>query len=267
MLEVGVELGAENYVFWGGREGYETLLNTDMKRELAHLATFLNMAVDYAKQIGFKGQFLIEPKPKEPMKHQYDFDSATVISFLTSNGLADHFKLNVEANHATLATHTFEHDLMVASINGMLGSVDANRGDPLLGWDTDQFPVDLHDATLAMGVILAQGGLGSGGLNFDAKLRRGSTELEDLFIAHIGGMDAFAYGLKVAARLQEDGVLRDFLSNRYSSYDDGIGAKIEAGRTSFAELEEYVLEHGEPAQKSGQQEKLENILNQYLIRG
>jgi xylose isomerase len=265
MLETGLELGAENYVFWGGREGYETLLNSDMKRELDHLAAFLRMAVDYAKEIGFGAQFLIEPKPKEPTKHQYDFDSATVISFLQGNGLAEHFKLNVEANHATLAGHTFEHDLTVASINGMLGSVDANRGDPLLGWDTDQFPVDLYGATLAMYVILAQGGLGSGGLNFDAKVRRGSTDPEDLFVAHIGGMDSFARGLKVAAKLRQDGVLKDFVSNRYSSYDDGIGARIESGSTDLKELEKYILENGEPKQVSGKQEQLENILNQYIV--
>ena len=265
MLETGLELGAENYVFWGGREGYETLLNSDMKRELDHLAAFLRMAVDYAKEIGFSAQFLIEPKPKEPTKHQYDFDSATVISFLQGNGLAEHFKLNVEANHATLAGHTFEHDLTVASISGMLGSVDANRGDPLLGWDTDQFPADLYGATLAMYVILAQGGLGSGGLNFDAKVRRGSTDPEDLFVAHIGGMDSFARGLKVAAKLRQDGVLKDFVSNRYSSYDNDIGARIESGSTDLKELEKYILENGEPTQVSGKQEQLENILNQYIV--
>lgn len=265
MLETGLALGAENYVFWGGREGYETLLNTNMKREMDHLGVFLHMAVDYAKKIGFKGQFLIEPKPKEPTKHQYDFDSATVISFLQGHGLEKHFKLNIEANHATLAGHTFAHDLAVASDHGMLGSVDANRGDLLLGWDTDQFPVDLYDATLAMHVILKQGGLGSGGLNFDAKVRRGSTDLEDLFIAHIGGMDSFAHGLKVAARLIEDGVLESFAKQRYASFDTGIGAKIEKGKTSLKELEAYVLKNGEPRRFSGKQEMLENILNQYLL--
>ncbi|MFO7821032.1 MAG: xylose isomerase [Lentisphaeria bacterium] len=267
MLEVGRELGAENYVFWGGREGYETLLNTDMKREQEHLARFLHMAVDYADKIGFKPQFLIEPKPKEPTKHQYDFDAATVISFLKTYGLEDRFKLNVEANHATLAGHTFDHDLTVASINGMLGSVDANQGDMLLGWDTDQFPVDLYSATKAMMVILKQGGLGSGGLNFDAKLRRPSTDLEDLFHAHIGAMDSFAYGLKVASRIIEDGVLDQKLAERYASYDSGIGAKIESGAIGFEELEKYTLENGEPKMRSGKQELLENILNQYITHG
>jgi xylose isomerase len=265
MLEVGKYLGAENYVFWGGREGYETLLNTDMKRELDHLATFLQMAVNYAKEIGFKAQFLIEPKPKEPTKHQYDFDSATVIGFLRQYGLEKHFKLNIEANHGTLAYHTFEHELTVASANGMLGSVDANRGDLLLGWDTDQFPTDLYGTTFAMYVILGQGGLGSGGLNFDAKVRRGSTDLQDLFLAHIGAMDAFARGLKVAARMHADGVLKEFIRNRYASFDEGIGRKIEKRRTNFRELDAYVRKHGEPRQVSGRQEMLENIINQYLV--
>lgn len=265
MLEAGLELGAENYVFWGGREGYETLLNTDMKRELEHLAMFLRMAVDYAREIKFKGQFLIEPKPKEPTKHQYDFDSATVISFLRKYGLEKFFKLNIEANHATLAGHTFEHDLAVASINGMLGSVDANRGDLLLGWDTDQFPSDIYQTTMAMYIILGQKGLGTGGLNFDAKLRRGSTDMEDLFIAHIGAMDAFALGLKIANELHKDKVLGDFIKNRYSSYDTGIGAKIEAGMADLKDLESFILKNGEPKQISGKQEMLENIINQYLV--
>jgi xylose isomerase len=265
MLEAGLELGAKNYVFWGGREGYETLLNTDMKRELDHLAMFLRMAVDYARKIGFKAQFLIEPKPKEPTKHQYDFDAATVISFLRQYGLEKHFKLNIEANHATLAGHTFEHELLVASMNGLLGSVDANRGDLLLGWDTDQFPADVYSTAMAMGVILEQGGLGSGGLNFDAKVRRGSTDPEDLFAAHIGGMDSFALGLKIAARLKKDGALSHFVAKRYSSYDKGIGRKIEAGKTNLKELEAFTLRNGEPEQRSGKQEVLENILNQYLF--
>lgn len=267
MLEVGLELGAENYVFWGGREGYETLLNTDMKREQEHLARFLHMAVDYAKKIGFDAQFLIEPKPKEPTKHQYDFDAATVISFLKSHDLEEHFKLNVEANHATLAGHTFEHDLTVASMNGLLGSVDANQGDTLLGWDTDQFPTDIYSTTYAMLVILGQGGLGRGGLNFDAKLRRASTDLEDLFIAHIGAMDAFAQGLKLAARIIDDGVLGEHVAERYSSYDSGIGAKIEAGEVGLEDLEEYTLKNGEPQMQSGKQELLENLINQYMIAG
>jgi xylose isomerase len=266
MLEAGLELGADNYVFWGGREGYDTLLNTDMKRELDHLATFLRMAVDYAHEIGFEAQFLIEPKPKEPTKHQYDFDSATVISFLRNYELDRYFKLNIEANHATLAAHTFEHELMVASINGMLGSVDANRGDTLLGWDTDQFPNDICETTLAMHVILKQGGIGRGGLNFDAHVKRGSTDLADLFFAHIGAMDAFARGLKVAARLVKDGVLDGARKRRYSSYDSGVGVAIENGQTTLRELESFILKKGEPRQTSGRQELLENIINQYLFK-
>ena len=265
MLETAVDLGAENYVFWGGREGYETLLNTDMKRELDHLAVFLRMACDYADEIGFKGQFLIEPKPKEPTKHQYDFDAATVIGFLRSHGLDHRFKLNVEANHGTLAGHTFEHELMTASVNGMLGSIDANRGDPLLGWDTDQFPTDLYGTALAMYIVLRQGGIGTGGLNFDAHLRRGSTDLDDLFIAHIGAMDTFAKGLTVAARLIEDGVFGQFLDERYSSYATALGLKIESGKAGLRDLEEFVLAHGEPKRRSGRQELLENILNRYII--
>jgi len=265
MLEVGLELGATNYVFWGGREGYDTLLNSDVRRELDHLAAFLRMAVDYAAEIGFKAQFLIEPKPKEPTKHQYDFDAATVMGFLKSYGLDPYFKLNIECNHATLAAHTFQHDLAVSSMSGMLGSVDANRGDLQLGWDTDEFPTDLYGTTFAMLVILGQGGLAPGGLNFDAHVRRGSTDLEDLFIAHIGAMDAFAHGLKVAARILKDGVLDSFISRRYASYDTGIGAKIEAGTTNLRELEAYVLKAGNPKQISGKQELLENIVNQYIL--
>lgn len=265
MLETAKILGAENYVFWGGREGYETLLNTDMKRELDHLARFLHMAVDYAREIGFNGQFLIEPKPKEPTKHQYDFDAATVISFLKTHGLRKHFKLNIEANHATLAAHSFEHDLAVASMHGMLGSVDANRGDMLLGWDTDQFPSDIYSATLSMLVILEQGGLAPGGLNFDAKVRRGSIELADIFIAHIGAMDAFAKGLKVAAAIRRDGVLSDVLKNRYSSYSSGIGRDIEKGRVGLRQLERYAMQKGEPGLVSGGQERIENVINQYIF--
>lgn len=265
MLEVGLELGAENYVFWGGREGYSTLLNTDMKRDQDHLARFLQMAVDYAKEIGFKAQFLIEPKPKEPTKHQYDFDSATVIGFLKNYGLADDFKLNIESNHATLAAHSFQHDLAVASMHGMLGSVDANQGDLLLGWDTDQFPSDLYSCTLAMLIILDQGGLAPGGLNFDAKLRRESVDLEDMFIAHIGGMDSFAHGLKVAAKLREDKVFSEAIRLRYDSYNHGIGAAIEKGEADFRSLEEFTLANGEPQACSGKQEHLENVLNQYLL--
>jgi xylose isomerase len=257
-------LGGENYVFWGGREGYETLLNTDMRREQDQMARFFHMALDYARQIGFKGQFLIEPKPKEPTKHQYDFDAATVLNFLRQYDLIDHFKLNIEANHATLAGHTFEHELSVASIAGKLGSVDINRGDNLLGWDTDQFPVDLYQTTYAMLVILGQGGLGSGGFNFDAKLRRGSTDVEDLFHAHIGGMDAFARGLVTAHNIMEDGVLKEFIEKRYASYSSDQGKRIISGQADFDEMEAWVLEKGEPHLTSGRQEYLENLINAYL---
>ncbi|WP_134699667.1 xylose isomerase [Ammoniphilus sp. YIM 78166] len=265
-LEIGKELGAQNYVFWGGREGYETLLNTDMKLELDNLGRFFHMAVDYAKEIGFDGQFLIEPKPKEPTKHQYDFDVATGIAFLKTYGLDDKFKFNIEANHATLAGHTFEHELRVARIYGLLGSVDANQGDPLLGWDTDEFPTDLYSTTLAMYEILKNGGLGSGGLNFDAKVRRGSFDTDDLFMAHIAGMDSFALGTRVAQKLIEDRVLDDFIDERYSSYTTGIGRDIVEGKTDFHKLSEYALKIDKVENKnSGRQENLKAILNQYLI--
>ncbi|HWO78393.1 MAG TPA: xylose isomerase [Bacillus sp. (in: firmicutes)] len=264
-LEIGKELGAENYVFWGGREGYETLLNTDMKLELDNLGRFFHLAVDYAKEIGFNGQFLIEPKPKEPTKHQYDFDVATGMAFLQNYGLKDYFKFNIEANHATLAGHTFEHELRTARINGMLGSVDANQGDPLLGWDTDEFPTDLYSTTLAMYEILQNGGLGKGGLNFDAKVRRGSFEPEDLFHAHIAGMDSFAVGLKVAQKLIEDRVIEDFVEERYSSFTHGIGKDIVEGKTNLQQLEEYALQLGEIKNRSGRTERLKSIINQYLL--
>lgn len=264
-LEVGKELGAENYVFWGGREGYDTLLNTDMKLEQDNLARFFHMAVDYAKEIGFNVPFLIEPKPKEPTKHQYDFDVATALAFLQNYNLQEHFKFNIEANHATLAGHTFEHELRVARINGMLGSVDANQGDTLIGWDTDEFPTDLYSTTLAMYEILKNGGLGKGGLNFDAKVRRGSFEPEDLFYAHIAGMDSFAVGLKVANRLIEDKVLDDFVAERYSSYSHGIGLEIVEGRTNLQALEAYALDLNEIKNTSGRQERLKGLVNQYLI--
>lgn len=264
-LEIGKELGAENYVFWGGREGYETLLNTDMKLEQDNLARFFHMAFDYAKEIGFDAQFLIEPKPKEPTKHQYDFDVATGLAFLQKYDLQDHFKFNIEANHATLAGHTFEHELRVARINGMLGSVDANQGDTLLGWDTDEFPTDLYSTTLAMYEILMNGGLGKGGLNFDAKVRRGSFEPEDLFHAHIAGMDAFAIGLKVADKLIKDNVLEDFIAKRYSSFTEGIGLEVVEGRADFRKLEAYALQLGEIKNQSGRQERLKALVNQYLL--
>ncbi len=258
------ELGGSNYVFWGGREGYETLLNTDMKREQEQMARFFHMAVDYAKQIGFDGQFLIEPKPKEPTKHQYDFDAATVLDFLRAYDLWDYFKLNIEANHATLAGHSFEHDLTVASLNGKLGSIDANVGDPLLGWDTDQFPTDPVMCARAMLVVLKQGGIGKGGFNFDAKLRRGSFDENDLFYAHISGMDTFARGLTAAHQIIEDGVLDHFIEKRYASYGEGIGKQIISGRESFDSLEQWILKKGEPAFKSGRQEMLENIVSSYV---
>lgn len=264
-LEVAKRLGAENYVFWGGREGYETLLNTNMKLEQDNLARFLHMAVDYAKEIGFEGQFLIEPKPKEPTKHQYDFDVATGIGFLRSYGLEKEFKFNIEANHATLAGHTFEHELHTARINGMLGSVDANQGDTLLGWDTDEFPTDLYTNTLAMYEILKNGGLGKGGLNFDAKVRRGSFAQDDLFYAHIAGMDAFAIGLKVAHKLLEDGVLESFIDNRYSSFKQGIGLDIVEGKVGLKELETYALNLQPIQNESGRTEKLKTIINQYIL--
>lgn len=264
-LEVAKRLNAENYVFWGGREGYETLLNTNMKLEQDNLATFFHMAVDYAKEIGYDGQFLIEPKPKEPTKHQYDFDVATGIGFLRTYGLENSFKFNIEANHATLAGHTFEHELHLARINGLLGSVDANQGDTLLGWDTDEFPTDLYTNTLAMYEILKNGGLGKGGLNFDAKVRRGSFEQSDLFYAHIAGMDSYAIGLKVASKLLEDGVLENFVEERYGSYKSGIGQRIAEGNTNFKELEEYALGLGKIQNASGRTEKLKMIINQYIL--
>ncbi|MGF7031217.1 xylose isomerase [Paenibacillus mucilaginosus] len=264
-LEVGLELGAENYVFWGGREGYETLLNTNMKLELDNLARLLHMAVDYAKEIGFGAQFLIEPKPKEPTKHQYDFDAATTIAFLQNYGLKEHFKLNLEANHATLAGHTFEHELHVARINGMLGSLDANQGDMLLGWDTDEFPTDLYSATLTLYEVLKNGGLGKGGVNFDAKVRRGSFEDEDLFYAHIAGMDSYARGLKAAAKLIEERILDDIIDNRYRSFNEGIGAEIVSGKATLASLEQYALQNNPIRNESGRLERIRATLNEVIF--
>ncbi|MCR5350788.1 MAG: xylose isomerase [Acholeplasmatales bacterium] len=263
-IEITNKLGGENYVFWGGREGYETLLNTDTERELNHFALFLKMAKDYANKIGFKGQFLIEPKPKEPTKHQYDFDTQTVLSFLRKYGLEKDFKVNIEANHATLAGHTFNHELNMARINGVLGSIDANKGDLLLGWDTDQFPTDVYDATLCMYEVLKNGGLNPGGLNFDAKVRRSSFELDDLAFAYISGMDTFAKGLKVASKLLEDKVFEDNIKERYKSYESGIGKKIDLGQVDFEMLNDYALKLKEIDNVSGHQELLETILNQYI---
>ncbi|WP_020471332.1 xylose isomerase [Zavarzinella formosa] len=264
-LEVTKELGGENYVFWGGREGYMNLLNTNLRREFDHLAKFLHMAVDYAKKIGFTGQFLIEPKPKEPTTHQYDSDCAACTAFLKTYDLDKYFKLNIETNHATLAGHTMYHELTYASSYGMLGSIDANRGDLLLGWDTDQFPTNLYETAQVMLVVLGQKGIGSGGLNFDAKVRRESFEPVDLFHAHIGGMDAFAHGLKIAAAIRKDGVLNDFVKTRYATWDTGVGAEIESGKATFETLEKYMLAKGEADKNvSGRQEMLENIINRYM---
>jgi len=264
-IDATKELGGENYVFWGGREGYETLINTDLKKEQEKMARFLHMAVDYQKKIGFKGQFLIEPKPCEPTKHQYDADAATTLYFLKEYDLIDDFKLNIEANHATLAGSTFEHELAVASAAGKLGSVDANRGDVMLGWDTDQFPTDIYSTTMAMLVILNQNGLGSGGLNFDAKVRRSSNESTDLFHAHIGGMDAFAKGLLIADKIIKDKALSSFVDERYSSHNSGIGKQIMSGKVGLEEIENWVLKQKKPVLQSARQEMLENIINSYMF--
>jgi xylose isomerase len=259
-----LKLGGEGYTFWGGREGYSTLLNTDMKRELDNLANLLHLSVDYAKKIGFTGQFYIEPKPREPTTHQYDSDSAACLNFLRQYGLMDHFKLNLETNHATLAGHTMLHEMTVAIDANALGSVDANQGDELVGWDTDQFPTDIYLTTEIMLKVLEMGGFTTGGLNFDAKRRRESHDPSDLFHAHIGGMDAFARGLKIAAAIREDGRLQDFVDNRYSSWTSGIGAKIAGKQISLDEVSAYALSNGEPTLESGRQEMLENLVNEFI---
>src|SRR5436190_16840488 len=264
-IEVTKELGGEGYVFWGGREGYQSLWNTNMKREVDHLARFMHMAVDYAKEIGFTGQFYFEPKPKEPTKHQYDFDVAACLNFLRAYGLEKHVKMNIETNHATLAGHTMQHELEYAAMQGFLGSIDANFGDLLLGWDTDQFPTDIYLTTQVMLVLLKYGGFTTGGLNFDAKVRRESFEPIDLFYAHIGGMDAFARGLKIAAAIHADGKLAQIVKERYGSWDSGVGSEIEAGKHDFKSLEKYMLGKGDVnPNASGRQELLENLVNTYV---
>lgn len=263
-LDATIALGGENYVFWGGREGYMSLLNTNMKREKDHLARFLHTAKDYARKNGFRGNFFIEPKPCEPSKHQYDYDAETVIGFLRQYDLLDDFKLNIEVNHATLAGHTFAHELQAAADAGLLGSIDANRGDYQNGWDTDQFPNNVYELTEAMLVILEAGGFGGGGINFDAKLRRNSTGPEDLFYAHIGGMDAFARALIAADDVLKESGYKKFRRERYASFDAGPGKQFEEGNLSLEQLRAYAIENGEPEMRSGRQEYLENIINRYI---
>jgi len=263
-IDATIELGGENYVFWGGREGYMSLLNTDMKREIEHLGMFLNMAKDYGRKNGFKGTFLIEPKPMEPMKHQYDFDSATVIGFLREYELLDDFKLNIEVNHATLANHTFQHELQVAANAGVLGSIDANRGDYQNGWDTDQFPISIYEITEAMLVILQSGSFTNGGVNFDAKTRRNSTDLDDLFISHVSGMDVFARSLMIADDILQNSDYLTLLKNRYASYDEDKGKEFEEGKLSLEDLREIAISSGEPNKTSGKQELFESIINYYI---
>lgn len=263
-MEVTHRLGGVNYVFWGGREGYQSILNTNVRRELDHLARFLHMAVEHKQALGATYQLLIEPKPREPTKHQYDYDAQTVIGFLKHYGLDKHFKVNIEPNHTTLAGHNYEHDLWVSSKYGFLGSVDSNTGDELLGWDTDQFPMNVKQAMLTMWIIMEQGGIAPGGLNFDCKVRRESTDLEDMFIGHIGAMDCFARGLKAAAAAKSDNTWDRMLKERYSSYDSGIGEKIEKGNTNFGELEKYIMANGEAKRFSGKQELYEVLINKYV---
>jgi xylose isomerase len=263
-LDATIKLGGENYVFWGGREGYMSLLNTDMKRELEHLARFLHLSKDYARKAGFKGTFFIEPKPMEPMKHQYDFDAATCIGFLREFGLDKDFKLNIEVNHATLAQHTFQHELQVSANAGMLGSLDANRGDYQNGWDTDQFPNNVYELTEAMLVVLQAGGFAGGGVNFDAKTRRNSTDLADIFYAHIGGMDAFAHALVAAHELLENTAYKTLLQDRYASFDTEEGRAFAAGKLKLKDLRNIARRDGEPVQRSGRQELFENLLSRVV---
>lgn len=263
-IDTTIALNGENYVFWGGREGYMTLLNTNMKREIDHLGQFLTMARDYARSQGFKGVFFIEPKPCEPTKHQYDYDAATVVGFLRQYGLDKDFKLNIEVNHATLAGHTFQHELQVAADAGMLGSIDANRGDAQNGWDTDQFPMNLNELTETMLIILEAGGFAGGGVNFDAKTRRNSTDLEDIFLAHIGGMDAFARAAIIAENILNHSPYKKFRTERYASFDSGAGKDFEEGKLKLEDLRKLAIDLGEPKARSGKQEWLENIINQYI---
>ena len=263
-LDATIALGGENYVFWGGREGYMTLLNTNMKREKEHLAKFLHTAKDYARKSGFKGTFLIEPKPCEPTKHQYDYDTETVIGFLRSNGLDKDFKINIEVNHATLAGHTFQHELQIAADAGLLGSMDANRGDYQNGWDTDQFPTNINELTEAMLIILEAGGFKGGGINFDAKRRRNSTDVNDLFYAHIGGIDTFARALIVADEILQKSEYKKLRAERYASFDSGNGKEYEEGKLTLEDLRAYAVENGEPKMISGKQEYLENLINRYI---
>lgn len=264
-LDISKKLNGKNYVFWGGREGYESLLNTDMKFEQDNIARLFKMAIAYGEKIGHKPQFLIEPKPKEPSKHQYDFDAATTLAFIKTYGLEGDFKLNLEANHATLAGHTFEHELTVARINNALGSIDANQGDMLLGWDTDEFPTNIYDTTFAMYEILENGGIAPGGINFDSKVRRSSFEMEDLLLAHIAGMDTFARGLKAAAKMKEDRFLDEIKEKRYASFKEGIGAKILANEEDLESLTAYALEHDDPKLESSHLEYVKSRLNDYLV--
>lgn len=263
-IDATIALGGENYVFWGGREGYMSLLNTNMKREVEHLAQFLTIARDYARKQGFQGTFFIEPKPMEPTKHQYDYDAATVIGFLRQYGLDKDFQLNIEVNHATLAGHTFDHELQVAADAGMLGSIDANRGDNQNGWDTDQFPINLYELVEAALVIHQAGGIKPGGINFDAKVRRNSTDFDDLFIAHISAMDAFARSFIVADNILKDSDYLKFRGDRYASFDGGQGKAFEEGKLTLEDLRSYTLQNGEPQVRSGKQEWLESIINQYI---
>ena len=264
-LDATIQLRGTGYVFWGGREGYETLLNTNMELELDNLAKLLKMAVSYGRKKGFTGDFYIEPKPKEPTKHQYDFDTATVLAFLRKYGLENDFKMNIEANHATLAAHTFQHELRTARINGVFGSIDANQGDPHLGWDTDQFPTNVYDAALCMYEVIKAGGFTNGGLNFDAKVRRASFTYEDIVYGYISGMDTFALGLIKAYELIEDGRIDQFIKERYASFETGIGKAIVSGQATLEDLEEYTLKNGEVKTESGRQELLESIVNSVLF--